>query len=165
MTKKELVKIIQEVVRREVQKEVKQIFITEGINSLKAKRTTLKSTAPIVKKKPIQKKVVKKRDPVNYTSNESLNSILNETVGLGKGDTDEYPTMGGGVFDSTRATELLGYGEGGLGGDKETARKVGAVQTMKQAGVSSDQLPESLVNALTKDYSKLMKHDKMKSNK
>ena len=60
MTKKELVKIIQEVVRREVQKEVKQIFITEGINSLKAKRTTLKSTAPIVKKKPIQKKVVKK---------------------------------------------------------------------------------------------------------
>ena len=116
MTKKELVKIIQEVVRREVQKEVKQIFITEGINSLKAKRTTLKSTAPIVKKKPIQKKVVKKRDPVNYTSNESLNNILNETVGLGKGDTDEYPTMGGGVFDSTRATELLGYGEGGVGG-------------------------------------------------
>ena len=44
MTKKELVKIIQEVVRREVQKEVKQIFITEVINSLKSKqKTTLKS--------------------------------------------------------------------------------------------------------------------------
>ena len=38
MTKKELVKIIQEVVRREVQKEGKQIFITEGINSLKSKQ-------------------------------------------------------------------------------------------------------------------------------
>ena len=107
MTKKELVKIIQEVIRREVQKEVKQIFITEGIHSLKAKRTTLKSTAPIVKKRPIQKKVVKKRDPVTYTSNESLNNILNETVGLGKGDTDEYPTMGGGTYDTNKMNDLL----------------------------------------------------------
>ena len=158
MTKKELVKIIQEVVRREVKKEVKQIFIKEN------KTTSLKSVAP---KKPIRRKVVKKREPVHYTSNESLNEILNETVGLNdkSQEMDEYPTMGNGVFDSTRATELLGYGEGGLGNDKDTQRKVGAVQTMKEAGVSSDQLPDSLVNALTKDYSALMKHDKMKSKR
>ena len=74
--------------------------------------------------------------------------------------------MGGGTFDSTRATELLGYGNGlGLGADKETQRKVAAVQTMKEAGVSSEQLPDSVVNALTKDYSALMKHDKMKSKR
>lgn len=158
MTKKELVKIIQEVVRREVKKEVKQIFIKEN------KTTSLKSVAP---KKPIRRKVVKKREPVHYTSNESLNEILNETVGLSKkaSDEDEYPTMGGGAFDTSRAAELLGYGEGGFGSDRETARKVAAVQTMKEAGVTSDQVPESLVNALTKDYSKLMKHDKMKSKR
>ena len=104
---------------------------------------------------------------MQYTSNESLNDILNETVGLSKraSDEDEYPTMGGGAFDTGRAAELLGYGEGGFGGDKETARKVAAVQTMKEAGVTSAQVPESLVNALTKDYSKLMKHDKMKSKR
>ena len=52
--------------------------------------------------------------------------MLNETVGLSKGDSemDEYPTMGGGVFDSSRRTELLGYGESMMmGGDKETQRK------------------------------------------
>ena len=49
--------------------------------------------------------------------------------------------------------------------DKETARNVAAVQTMKEAGVSSEQLPDSVVNALTKDYSALMKHDKMKSKR
>ena len=52
-----------------------------------------------------------------------------------------------------------------MGGDKETQRKVAAVQTMKQAGVTSEQLPDSVVNALTRDYSDLMKHDKMKSKK
>lgn len=161
MTKKQLVKIIQEVVRIEVQKEVKQIFINEGINSLKNKRsTTLKSTAPIVKKK-VQKVVRKKPVVKQYTSNESLNSILNETANM---ETDEYPTMGGGTFDSSRAAELLGYSEAGFG-DKETARKVAAVQTLKQAGVTSEQVPESVVDALTKDYSALMKHDKMKSKR
>ena len=41
----------------------------------------------------------------------TLNEVLNETVGLSKGDEmDEYPTMGGGVFDSSRS-ELLGYGD------------------------------------------------------
>ena len=162
MTKKELVKIIQEVVRREVQKEVKQIFITEGINSLKSKqKTTLKSTTPIVKKKV--KKVVKKKPVVKqYTSNESLNSILNETANM---ETDEYPTMGGGTFDSSRAAELLGYGGAGFAIDKETARNVAAVQTMKEAGVSSEQLPDSLKNALTRDYSDLINHDKFKGKK
>ena len=71
---------------------------------------------------------------------------------------DEYPTMGGGVFDSSRASELLGYGDSiGAGGDKETQRNIAAAQTLREKGVSSEQVPESLVNALTRDYSDLMK--------
>ena len=157
MTKKDLVKIIQEVVKREVQKEVKKLFIKEN-------KSSLKSLAPKPKKvtKPIQKK-----EPVQYTSNESLNKVLNETVGLGQADEmDEYPTMGGGAFDSSRVSELLGYGDTiGAGGDKETQRNIAAAQTLREKGVSSEQVPESLVNALTRDYSDLMKHDKFKSKK
>jgi len=156
MKKSDLIKIIELVVRKEVKKQVNEIFIKEN-------KSSLKSLTP----KP-KKKVVQKKEPVQYTENKLLNDVLNETVGLSKGDSemDEYPTMGGGVFDSSRATELLGYGESMMmGGDKETQRKVAAVQTMKQAGVTSEQVPESLVNALTRDYSDLMKHDKFKSKK
>ena len=156
MKKSDLIKIIELVVRKEVKKQMNEIFIKEN-------KSSLKSLTP----KP-KKKVVQKKEPVQYTENKLLNDVLNETVGLSKGDSemDEYPTMGGGVFDSSRATELLGYGDSMMmGGDKETQRKVAAVQTMKQAGVTSEQVPESLVNALTRDYSDLMKHDKFKSKK
>ena len=147
MTKKDLVKIIKEVVRIEVKKQVKQIFITEK------KSSSLKSLTKQSLKKPIRKKY-KKREKVQYTSNLTLNNILNETVGgiEGNGQMDEYPTMGGGTFDSSRVTELAG-----LGGDKQTQREVGAVQTMKEAGVTTNQVPDHVQDALTKDYSQVMK--------
>ena len=155
MTKKDLVKIIQEVVRREVQKEVKKLFIKEN-------KSSLKSLAPKPRKvtKPIQKKEFVK-------GNNALNDVLNETVGLSKGDEmEEYPTMGGGAFDSSRAAELLGYGESmAAGGDKQTQRNMIAAQTLREKNVSTNDVPESLVNALTRDYSDLMKHDKFKSKK
>ena len=74
MTKKDLVKIIQEVVRIEVKKKVKQIFIKEK------KSTSLKSLTEKAVQEPIRKKY-KKREQVTYTSNSTLNNILNETVG------------------------------------------------------------------------------------
>lgn len=155
MTKKTLVKIIQEVVRREVQKEVNKLFIKEN-------KSSLKSLAP---KKVVKKKSVQKSEPVQYTDNKALNDVLNETVGLSKGDEmEEYPTMGGEAFDSSRATELLGYGESTFG-DDETKRNMNAAQTLREKGVSTEQVPESLVNALTRDYSDLMKHDKFKGKK
>ena len=40
-----------------------------------------------------------------------------------------------------------------------------AAQTLKEKNVSVNDVPESLVNALSRDYSDLMKHDKMKSKK
>ena len=160
MKKRELIKVIELIVRKEVKKQVNEIFIKEN------KQDSLKSLAQeTIQQKP--RPVVKKQEKVTYTSNDSLNEILNETVGLSKGDVeDEYPTMGGGVFDSSRASELLGYGDSTMaGGDKETQRNINAAVTMKEAGVSSEQVPESLVNALTRDYSDLMKHDKFKGKK
>ena len=157
MTKKELVKIIQEVVKIEVKKQVKQIFINEN-------KSSLKSLAP--KPKPVKKKVVKqKREFVS--GNDALNDVLNETIGLSKGDEmEENPTMGGGTFDSTRASELLGYGDSlAAGGDKQAQRNAAAAQTFREKGLTANQVPEDVMNALTRDYSDLMKHSKFKSRK
>ena len=70
---------------------------------------------------------------------------------------DEYPTLGGGVLGSDNMAEVLGYGDLGRGQNKEKAREMGAVDTIKKAGVSVDQVPEDVQNALTRDYSGLMK--------
>ena len=155
MKKSELIKIIELVVRKEVKKQVKQILITE--NSIKSK--------PVVKSKPKPKPKVQQQ----YTNNVELNKVLNETVGLSKGDSqeEEWPTMGGGTFDSTRAAELLGYGDSiaAQGGSNEMKRNMAVAQTLREKNVSVKDVPESLVNALSRDYSELMKHDKMKSKK
>ena len=158
MTKKALVKIIREVVRIEVKKQAKEIFITEY---KKAKSSTLKSLAP--KQTPVKKVERQKRDFVS--GNDALNDVLNETVALSKGDSemDEYPTMGGGTFDSSRASELLGYGDAlSAGGDKEQQRNMIAAQTLREKNLNVGDVPESVLNALTRDYSDLMKHDKFK---
>ena len=141
MTKKDLVKVIQEVVRREVKKEVKKIFIKEQ------KTSTQKLTDVIPQ-------ISEPKEKVKYTNNKTLNDVLNETVALSKqqSDMEEYPTLSGGTFDRSKMQELIGYGQ-----SDEGKRELAAVDTIKKAGVSVDQVPEHVTNALTKDYSKLMK--------
>ena len=98
-----------------------------------------------------------------YTDNPTLNKILNETANSPK-DMEEYPTLGGGTFDSSRATELLGYGAD-LGND-EIKREVAAATTMRDAGINPEAAPEHLKDALTRDYSGLMNAiDKKKKGK
>ena len=140
MTKKQLVKIIQEVVRREIKKEINEIFINEQKNSNQQQLTD------------VIPQVSEHKEDIKYTNNKSLNDVLNETVGLSRKQSSEYPTMGGGTFDSSRMTELLGYSQ-----PEEVQRDMVAVDTIKKAGKSVDQVPEHVTNALTKDYSALMK--------
>ena len=145
MTKKDLVKVIQEVVRREVKKEVKKIFIQEQKTS-KTQKTVLADF--------VQQEISEPKEDIQYTKNKTLNDVLNETVALSKqqSDMEEYPTLGGGTFDKSKMQELMGYGK-----SDEGKRDMAAVDTIKKAGVSVDQVPEHVQNALTKDYSKLMK--------
>ena len=152
MKKEQLVKIIENVVRREVKKQMNEILIKE-------QRTSAVSSK---KSKPIRKPVRKKKEQ-RFTSNETLNQILNETIGgiegnngVGNGEFDEYPDLGGQPFDTSRMAEVMGYGDI-AGGNDEVAREVGAVKTIKEAGLSVDQVPEDVVNAMTRDYSDLMK--------
>ena len=139
MTKKDLVKIIQEVVRKEVQKEVQKIFIKEETSS-KLKDIVLA-------------KVSEPKEETHFTKNKTLNKVLNETKGgIPTQGTEEYPTLGGGTFDTNRMQELLGYGK-----LDEVKRDMVAVDTLQKAGKSVDDVPEHVTNALTRDYSDLMK--------
>ena len=133
MKQGKLVSLIKEVVKQEVKKQVTDILINE---------TNIPKTKPVVKKKVKEQK---------FTDNAMLNQILNETAQ----QQEEYPTLGGGTFDSSRATELLGYG-GGLG-NKEVKREVAAASTLQSAGMNPEAAPEHLKNALTRDYSDLIK--------
>ena len=133
MKSNKLVSLIKEVVKQEVKKQITDILINE---------TNIPKTKPVVKKKVKDQK---------FTDTPMLNQILNETAQ----QQEEYPTLGGGTFDSSRMTEMLGYG-GGLG-NKEVKREVAAASTMKSAGMNPEAAPEHLKNALTRDYSDLIK--------
>ena len=158
MKKNELVNIIIELVRREVKKEVKRIFINEGSSmKLSAAIPKIKSNKVVSTKKRLQKP---KKEYVEYTKNDSLNRVLNETVGgIPQGDGEapqvegyeEYPTLTGEVFDASRVDELAG------GGDVQRQRDIAAVQTVKEKGLNVGDVPEDLMNALTKDYTDVLK--------
>ena len=154
MNKNKLKNIIELVVRKEVKKQLSEIFINE--------EKEIKLAETISKPKP--KKVIKKPKK-QYSKNPVLNEVLNNTKPLGApSEMDEYPSLGGGVLGSDNMADVLGYGDLGRGQNKEKAREMGAVQTIKKAGVSVDAVPEDVQNALTRDYSGLMKAiDKKKS--
>ena len=158
MKKNELVNIIAEIVRREVKKEVKLIFINESSSmKLSTAIPKVKSNKVVSTKKILQKP---KKKYVEYTKNDSLNKVLNETVGgipQSEGGSspvtgyEEYPTMTGEVFDSDRVDELAS------GGDVQRQRDIAAVQTVKEKGLNVGDVPEDLMNALTKDYTEVLK--------
>jgi hypothetical protein len=160
MKKQELIKIIETVVRKEVQKQMNEIFIKEENSS---SLTELVST-PITEKEfkePIRQQYkTKPKKEVNYTSNKALNKVLNETVGgVPQGQDGGYETMGGGIYDSSKINDIL-VRETGLGNPesvKEKKREIAAVDSIKKAGVNVDQVPDHVTNALTKDYSAVMK--------
>ena len=159
MKKQELIKIIETVVRKEVQKQMNEIFIKEE-NSSSLTELVSKPLTEKEFKEPIRKKQVKPKKEVNYTTNKALNKVLNETVGgVPQGDGSGYETMGGGVYDSSKMNEVLASatGLGNTEGSKERKREIAAVDSIKKAGVSVDQVPDHVTNALTRDYSEVMK--------
>ena len=134
MKSNKLVSLIKEVVKQEVKKQITDILINE---------TNIPKVKPVVKKKKVKEQ--------KFTDNPTLNKILNETAQ----QKEEYPTLGGGTFDSSRMTEMLGYGSGM--GNKEVKREVAAASTLQSAGMNPEAAPEHLKNALTRDYTDLIK--------
>ena len=153
-----LVSLIKEIVRQEVQKEVREIFIKEGMKSM-AQQSTLVEDKVI---EVLPKRKSKPKEKVTYTKNPVLNDILNETATAG--EMDEYPTMGGEIFDSSKMAEAMGYGN--MMGDAESRRKAAAIQTAQAAGANtSNKAVQDVMSNLTKDYSGVMKALKKRDNK
>ena len=146
MNKDKLKNIIELIVRKEIKKQLSEIFINDK------KEISLSETIS----KPKPKKVIKKPKK-QYTKNAALNEVLNNTKPLGSQEQEDWPTLGGGVLGSDNMAEVLGYGDLGKGQNKEKAREMAAVDTIKKQGVSVDAVPEGVQNALTRDYSGLMK--------
>ena len=168
MKKRELIKIIETVVRKEVKKQMSEIFIKEENSSLLSELVS----KPLIEKEfkePIRKNQVKPKKEVHYTSNETLNKILNETAGgvpQGEGGGpqvggyEDYSTLSGEVFDSSKINDVLVGSPPGVATTesvKQKKRDIGAVQTIKNARVNVDQVPDHVQNALTRDYSDVMK--------
>ena len=153
---KKIVGLIREIVKQEVQKEVRKILISEGAKAISSNVNDV----PEVLSKPVPKK--SKPEEVSYTKNPTLNKILNETA---RGDEfEEYPTMGSKTFDSTRMAEAMGYG--GVAGSAEDKRKMGAMQTAQAAGVdTSNKAVQDVMSDLTKDYRGVMNALKKKDGK
>jgi len=144
MKKRELIEVIDKIVERKVRQQIRKL--KEEIFIDKVEPLSFESIKDEFTKKPTKTK------DVNYTKDKSLNKILNETKGGIQGGGDSWPTMGGKTFDSSRMAEVMGYGT-----SDQSKREVGAVQTMQKAGVNVEQVPDHVTNALTKDYSAMMK--------
>ena len=89
---------IRTVIRKMVREEV-AMAIDEVINELKKPSLSSKPQNKIVEGNHLYKK---------YTENSVLNDVLNETA-----QDEEWKTLGGGKFDSSRMNELVGrqYGD------------------------------------------------------
>jgi hypothetical protein len=153
---KKIVGLIREIVKQEVQKEVRKILISEGAKAISNNVNDVPEVIP----KPVPRK--SKPEEVSYTKNPTLNKILNETA---RGEEfEEYPTMGNKTFDSTRMAEAMGYG--GIAASAEDKRKMGAMQTAQAAGVdTSNKAVQDVMSDLTKDYRGVMNALKKKDGK
>jgi len=153
---KKIIGLIREIVKQEVQKEVRKILISEGAKAISQNTSDITEVIP----KPVPQK--SKPKEVSYTANPTLNKILNETA---RGNEfEEYPTMSGKAFDSSRMADAMGYG--GMLGSAEDKRKMGALQTAQAAGVdTSSEAVQNVMQDLTKDYRGVMNALKKKDGK
>jgi len=127
MTKKDLVKIIREVVKREVKSVVK--------NEINEVLTLMEQSNKV--------SVTPKEKQKKYTSNSSLNSILNETAN--NGEFDDWPE----VSANTLRARFSGMQDGAA-----------PTTDINNRPVDTSKLDPTLNKALTRDYSELVKRFK-----
>lgn len=157
MDTKKLIKAIQLIVQEEVKKEVakREKVIRESI--LKE----IKQSQPkVVEKDPLDVDHIfetSHKTKQSFTGNSMLNDMLNETAQGGEWRSINGP---GGVFNASQAQAW-----GGM-----APQTPSVLQTAEGGQVSTQQLQQTeagqaVVNALTRDYSGLMKHINAKKGK
>lgn len=151
MKAKSFISALRKVIREEVKSAVREEI------------TTLLTGKPQKKQENLKEKVLNDFSPatntvkkVQYTNNPVLNDVLNETANAPT-PMEEYPTMGGKSFDTNNLAGMFGYGD---------MQNQPTVQNMTPKGMNPGDVPNEVANALTRDYSQLMKAiDKKKGNK
>jgi hypothetical protein len=158
MDTKKLIKAIQLIVQEEVKKEVakREKVIRESIL-----KEVKQSQPKVVEKDPLDVDHIfegtQTQHDKSFTNNSMLNAMLNETAQSGEWRSINGP---GGVFNASQAQ--------GWGGVNPQTPSV--LQTADGGQVSTQQLQQTeagqaVVNALTRDYSGLMKHINAKKGK
>ena len=136
---------IRQVIRKIVREEV-AMAIGEVITELK--QPVQQVSQPKPKKKIAEKKT--------FSKNSIINDVLNETA-----SDDEWKTMGGGTYDSSKVNQVVSsqYGELMNGGGK-----VNADAMIASMGTDPTQVDDSVKDIFTKDYRTLMKKVDEKTN-
>jgi hypothetical protein len=158
MDTKKLIKAIQLIIKEEVKKEVakKEKALRKSLmNEMK------QSQPQVVERDPLDVdhifEATQTQQEKTFTRNSTLNDLLNETAQGGEWKSINGP---GGVFNASQAQ---GWG-GGINTQQST------FQTAEGGQVSAQQLQQTdagkaVVDALTRDYSGLMKHINNKKGK
>ena len=129
---------IRQVIRTIVREEV-AMAIQEVITELK--QPTQQASQPQPKKKIVEKK--------QFTNNSILNEVMNETA-----QSEEWKTMGGETYDSSKVNEVMSSQYGDL---MNNSTEVNADAMVASMGVNPTEVDDSVKNIFTKDYRKLMK--------
>ena len=137
MKKSELRTMIREIVREEVALTMKEV-IKEIIGGGSGNKQQIKP-----KPKP---------KPKHYSKNKVLNDVLNETAMVGKGD--EWETLGGSTYTTDKINEVVGSSYADM---MNSDKKPDADTVVKSMGGDPNVVGDTLKNALTRDYSDLMK--------
>ena len=150
MDTKKLIKAIQLIIKEEVKKEVAKKEKSLRKSILKE----LKESQPkVVEKDPLDVEHIfeEKQESKSFTKNSMLNDMLNETAQGG-----EWRSINGGpqVFNSSHAQGF---------GSMMSNQQPSVLQTAEGGQISTQQLQQTdagkaVVDALTRDYSGLMKH-------
>jgi hypothetical protein len=142
MKKSDFKLMIRKIVREEVAMAIQEVIV-----ELNQPIEQVVQPKPKRKKKMVEKK--------SYTSNSILNDVLNETA------NDEWQTMGGGTYTSNKMNDVLRgqYGDMMSGGNVNVAPQT----DINDRPVTN--VPDHLMDAFTKDYSKTLKAMEKHSNK
>ena len=131
MIKKDLIRLIREVVKREIKSVVKQ-ELNEALGVMEQGKVVNK-----------QKSILNKK--ANFTKNPMLNSILNETANNNSGEFEAYPE----VSANSLRSKFTDMQNGAL-----------QQMDLNNRPVDTSKLDPSIDKALTRDYSELVKRFK-----
>jgi len=139
MKKKTNIKtVIRNIVREEV-----AMAIHEVITELKQPPQVMTAATGEIRKTKPKKKIIEKKE---YTNNSILNDVLNETA-----QTEEWKSMGGGTFDSSKMNDVMGKSYGDMMNNSSTNTD-GSLA--RQMGMNPE---DPSADFLKKDYRAVMK--------